>query len=261
MHHAHQTSRFDFLDHPFPLAFAHRGAHESAEESTMPALAEAVRLGFRYIETDVQVSRDGVPILFHDDTLARVLGRNGRVRDHSSHELAQLRTPGGETLVRLDEALSTFPRTRFNLDAKSDAAVAPMADAIRRCGALGRVCVGSFDVRRTLRLRELLGAGLCWSPSARGVGRLWLAGWGLPMAAIAFPVAQIPTHYRGIPLATQRFVAAAHARGVQVHVWTVDEEGEMERLLDMGVDGLMTDRPRLLKQVLMRRGEWSDEAA
>ena len=101
-----------------------------------------------------------------------------------------------------------------------------------------------------------LGPGLCWSPAHSGVLRLWLAGWGLPVAVPDFPCVQVPTHFKGIPVVTRRFVKAAHARGIQVHVWTVDDEAEMERLLDLGVDGVMTDRPTLLRQVLERRGAW-----
>jgi glycerophosphoryl diester phosphodiesterase len=249
-------ARFEFLSHPYPLAFAHRGAHLGCEENTMAAFDRAVQLGYRYIETDVQASSDGVPVLFHDDTLTRVMGASGRVQDYPWSELSRLRTPGGEALVPLEDALTSFPGTRFNLDAKTDKAVDPMARAIRRCDALRRVCVGSFDVRRTLRLRRLLGEDLCWSPSHRGVAAIWLAGWSLPVTATAFPVVQVPPTFRGIPVVTPRFVSAAHARGIQVHVWTIDEEEEMASLLDIGVDGLMTDRPTVLKRVLEARGQW-----
>ncbi len=248
--------RFEFLSHPYPLAFAHRGAHLGCEENTMAAFAKAVQLGYRYIETDVQASRDGVPVVFHDDTLARVMGAPGRVDDYPWSELSRLRTPGGEALVPLEDALTSFPNTRFNLDAKVHNAVEPMARAIRRCDALQRVCVGSFDVRRTLRLRRLLGEDLCWSPSHRGVAALWLAGWSLPLPATEFPVVQVPPTFRGIPVVTPRFVSAAHARGIQVHVWTIDEEEEMAKLLDLGVDGLMTDQPSVLKRLLQKRGQW-----
>jgi glycerophosphoryl diester phosphodiesterase len=250
-------ARFEFLDHPRPLAFAHRGGALEGEENTMAAFCNAVRLGYRYLETDVQASRDGVAVIFHDDTLERVMGVPGRVADLTWADLSRLRTTGGETLPRLDELLATWPEVRVNLDPKSDAAVEPMADIIRRANALPRVCVGSFDVRRTLRLRKILGEELCWSPSHGGVARMWLAGWGLPLGAPEFPAIQIPPAFRGLPLATPRLVSAAHAQGGQVHVWTVDDETEMERLLDIGVDGLMTDRPTLLKRVLERRGKWT----
>lgn len=250
--------RHPFFDHPGPLPFAHRGGGLEAEENTMAAFLHATSLGFRYIETDVQASRDGVAVLLHDETLGRMTGAGGRVIDRSWADLARLRTRGGEPLLRLDAALEAFPRTRFNLDAKTEAAVPAMAGTLRRCAALDRVCIGSFDARRTRRLRALLDDRVPCSPGAGGVLQLWLAGWGLPAGRCAFDAAQIPLRWRGIPLATTRLVAAAHARGIQVHVWTVDSEPEIERLLDLGVDGIMSDRPSLLRRVLERRGVWFD---
>src|SRR5688500_19159479 len=105
--------RFEFLSHPYPLAFAHRGAHLGCEENTVAAFAKAVQLGYRYIEADVQASNDGVPVLFHDDTLWRVMGGSGRVDDYPWSELSRLRTASGEALVTLEDALTTFPSTRF----------------------------------------------------------------------------------------------------------------------------------------------------
>lgn len=250
-------SHYAYLASPRPRAFAHRGGAREAEENTMAAFEHAARLGYRYLETDVQSSRDGVAVIFHDDTLERLTGRPGRVDEMDWADLAGLRTRKGAHLPRLDELLETFPNLMINIDPKSDRAVEPMADAIRRCGAVDRVCVGSFDQGRTLRARSLLGEGLCWSPSYGGVARLWLAGFGLSLGATDFAAAQVPPRYRGVPVVTRRFVAAAHARGVEVHVWTVDEASEMDRLLDFGVDGLMTDRPSLLKEVLVRRGQWT----
>ncbi|SFP62366.1 glycerophosphodiester phosphodiesterase [Tranquillimonas alkanivorans] len=248
-----------FLDHPHPLAFAHRGAAGPAEENTMPAIERAVALGYVYIETDVQATRDGVAVLFHDETLERLLRVPGRVRDLTWDELRNLRMPSGASVARLDDVMRAFPDRRFNLDAKTDAAVEPMARTIADLDACDRVCVGSFSAERTARLRELLGGRLCWSPARGGIARLWLAGWGLPMPNLRFHAAQIPPEHRGIPLTTRRVLRAAHRRGIQVHVWTIDAPDEMERLLDLGVDGLMTDRPEVLKDVLVRRGQWGGD--
>lgn len=249
-----------FLDHPLPLAFAHRGGAQEAEENTMEAFEHAVGLGYSHVETDVQATRDGVAVIFHDDDLARMTGRPGRVADLDWADIAGLRTRGGAGIPRLDEALAAWPGLCFNLEAKSDAAVAPMAEAIRRADALDRVCVGAFDGRRTARLRRLLGERLCWSPAHAGVTRMWLAGWGLPVGRAGFQAVQVPTVFRGIPLVTRRFVAACHRRGVQVHVWTVDDPAEMAKLLDIGVDGLMSDRPALLRSLLQARRVWHGRA-
>ena len=249
----HGTPLHPFLDHDGPIAFAHRGGSLEAEENTMAAFTHAVGLGYAYVETDVQATRDGVAVIFHDDTLIRMTGEPDRIADLTWDELSRRRTKGGEVIPLLEDLLAAWPDLRINLEAKADAAVEPMAQAIRRADALDRVCVGAFEVRRTARLRELLGPDLCWSPAHAGVLQLWLRGWALPVGRTDFPAVQVPTAFRGIPIVTPRFIRAAHENGVQVHVWTVDEEAEMERLLDMGVDGLMTDRPSLLKAVMARR--------
>ena len=247
---------YPFLDHPRPIAFAHRGGALEAEENTMAAFAHAVRLGYTHVETDIQATRDGVAVVFHDDTLERMTGEPERVADLTWEELSKRRTKGGEAIPLLDELLEEWPGLCVNLEPKSAAAVDAMAHAILRAGAIGRVCVGAFEASHTRRLREILGPELCWSPAHAGVFRLWLAGWHLPVAVPEFPCVQVPVRFRGIPLVTRAFVKAAHARGVQVHVWTVDDEAEMVRLLDIGIDGLMTDRPSLLRRVLERRGAW-----
>ncbi|SPH16982.1 Glycerophosphodiester phosphodiesterase [Defluviimonas aquaemixtae] len=255
------ASRSPFLDHPLPIAFAHRGGALEVEENTMPAFSHAVGLGYSHVETDVQATRDGVAVIFHDDTLERMAGRPDRIDALSWAELSRHRTRGGAEIPRLDAFLDAFPGLFVNLEAKSDAAVGPMAEAIRRADAVARICVGSFEPERTARLRRALGPKLAWSPAHAGVFRLWLAGWGVPLTRGAFPAVQVPTHFKSIPVVTRRFVRAARARGIQVHVWTVDDEVGMEALIDIGVDGLMTDRPTLLKQVLERRGLWRQRAA
>ena len=249
-------SRFDFLRSDLPLAFAHRGGALEAPENTMAAFSHAVDLGYRYIETDIQATRDGVAVVFHDDDLTRLTGRPEAVADLSWDDLKHVRV-AGEPIPRLDDLLAAWPDLRVNLEPKSDPAVEPMAQAILAAGARERVCVGCFQESRVRQLRALLGPALCWSPGPFGVFRIWATGYGLPLGAPDCGALQVPTHFRGVPVVTRRLIAAAHARGIQVHVWTVDERADMERLLDAGIDGLMTDRPTLLREVLQARGLWS----
>lgn len=244
-----------FLNHPRPTAFAHRGGSLEAEENTMPAFEHAVRLGFNHVELDVHLTADGAVAIHHDATLLRMFGVDRAVADLTVAELAGIRTQGGATVPLLADLLHSFPRLCVNIEAKSDAVVGPLAEVIRRAAALDRVCIGSFAPARTAAARAALGPGLCWSPAHAGVARLWACGWGLPLPC-DFPVVQVPVAWRGIPVVTPRLIRAAHARGILVQVWTVDDEAEMTRLLDMGVDALMTDRPTLLRSVLQRRGQW-----
>jgi glycerophosphoryl diester phosphodiesterase len=245
-----------YLDHPLPIAFAHRGGSLEAEENTMSAFEHAVRLGYTHVELDVHATTDGVVMIHHDDTLERMAGDPRTIADLDWAELSRVKTHGGATLPRLDELLLSFPSLHVNIEPKSDSVLQPLADLLRRTDAVSRIGVGCFDPERTGRLRRMLGEQLCWSPAHAGVFRLWLKGWGLPVKTDAFQMVQVPTAHLGIPVVTRRFVEVAHAGGVQVHVWTVDEEPEMERLLDLGVDALMTDRPSLLRAVLERSGQW-----
>jgi glycerophosphoryl diester phosphodiesterase len=221
----------------------------------MAAFEAAVRLGYRYLETDVHVTADGVLVAFHDDTLDRASDGTGRISELPWAEVSRARVDG-ETIPLLEDLLAAFPGARVNIDPKEDSAVEPLAEVIRRTGAVDRLCVGSFSDRRLARIRRLVGRRLCTSLGPGGVARLRLASIGAPVGPLPAPCAQVPVRARGIGLVDRRFLTAAHRRGMQVHVWTIDDEGEMERLLDLGVDGLMTDRPGVLKKVLERRGHW-----
>lgn len=246
-----------FLDHPRPLAIAHRGGSAEAEENTLAAFARAAALGYSHVELDVHASADGVVVVHHDDTLARMFADTRAIGDLSWAELRKLRSAGGAAVPRLEEIFAHFPRLRVIIEVKSDAAVDPLGMLLASHPALlDRVCVGGFAPHRTSALRQRLGPRLCWSPAHAGVARLWLAGWGLPLAPGGFAVVQVPPAYRGLAVVTPRFVRAAHARGIAVQVWTVDVASEMVRFLDMGVDALITDRPALLRDVLRARGQW-----
>ncbi len=123
---------------------------------------------------------------------------------------------------------------------------------MERSNAIDRVLIGSFRDRRLQRLRRRLGPRLCTNAGIAEVGALRFLGW-TPRGPLA---AQVPVRQRGVQIVTRRFIRRAHARGLAVHVWTVDDPAEMRRLLDLGVDGIMTDRPAVLREVLLDRGQW-----
>ena len=250
------VARHPFLDWPGPIPIAHRGGAGDWPENTRPAFTGAVALGYRYVETDVHVTADGVLVAFHDDRLDRVTDRTGAIADLPWSEVAAARVDGREPVLRFDELLEAWPDLRVNVDPKSDEAVEPLAQAIRRARALDRVCIGSFSDRRLARMRALLGPGLATSLGPGGIARLRAASVGLPSGRFPADCVQVPTSARGVTIVDRRFVAAAHARGLAVQVWTIDEADEMDRLLDLGVDGIMTDRPAVLREVLERRGQW-----
>lgn len=248
--------RHPFLDHPRPTAVAHRGGSLEAEENTLAAFARAVAMGYTHVETDVHATRDGVAVIHHDDTLARMTGDPRAIADLDWAEVSTLRTPGGEAIPRAADLLAAFPDLNVTFELKCDRVAGPLADAITQAGAIARICAGSFAPARTAAIRALLGPNLCWSPAQSGVLSLWLAGWGLPVGRPDFAVVQVPPVHKGIPVVTPRLIRAAARRGIAVQVWTVDAAPQMERLLDMGVGAIMTDRPSLLREVLIRRGQW-----
>jgi glycerophosphoryl diester phosphodiesterase len=249
-------SPWPYLDHPGPLPIAHRGGALDAPENTLPAFERAAALGFPYVETDARVTADGVAVAFHDDDLGRLAGRPGRISDLPWREVAAARV-GGEAIPRLDELLGSFPNLKVNVDPKQDQVVDLVAEAVRATASLDRVGVGSFSGRRLARLRRLLGPRLCTALGPLAVARLRLASLGLPTGPLPAPCVQVPVRAPGgVPIVDRRFLAEAHRRHIQVHVWTVDDPDEMGALLDLGVDGLMTDRPAVLKDVLQSRHQW-----
>ena len=243
-----------------PAAFAHRGGAKEAGENTLAAFGHAIGLGYRYVETDVHATADGVVVVIHDPTLDRVTDRHGVVATLPWSEVAAARMPGDQAVPRLDEVLAGWPDVRWNIDAKHDAVVEPLARLIERAGALERVCITSFSDRRLRRLRRRLGPRLCTSMGPVAVAGLRSASYAPSLTPDSLwrpaGAAQVPLSQGVVRVVDRRFVTAAHRFGLAVHVWTIDDEDTMGDLLDLGVDGIMTDRPSVLRDVLVGRGTW-----
>lgn len=250
------AGRHRFLDHPGPIAFAHRGGAGEHPENTLAAFETAVGLGYLYLETDVHLTADGVLVAFHDDRLDRLTDRSGRIAELPWATVREAKVHGTHPIPVFEDLLGAWPDVRFNVDPKADRSLGPLLETIQRCGALERVCVGSFSDRRLAQARVRLGPRLCTGLGPRGVARLRAAAAGLRVGHLAGACAQVPLTVRGVPLVDERFVREAHRRDISVHVWTIDDPAEMHRLLDLGVDGIMTDRPAVLRDVLEQRGCW-----
>lgn len=241
---------------------AHRGFSTEGLENTMVAFEAAVALGMTHVETDVHATRDGVLVAFHDLDLDRVTDGHGGIADVTWEQLRQVRVGGREPIPLLEDLLGTWPHLRVNIDVKDWPAVTPLVDVLRRTNAVERVCVASFDDRRSAAVRRAIGSRLATSPGRRGVTRWRLSSaapgpWARRLAPrwVDGTVAvQVPVGAGPLRVVTPRSIAAAHRDGLQVHVWTVNEEAEMDRLLDLGVDGLISDRADTLARVLTRRG-------
>jgi glycerophosphoryl diester phosphodiesterase len=252
-------ARFAFLDHPGPIPIAHRGGAAGGLENSLAAFAQAVELGYRYLETDVHATSDGVLLAFHDHTLDRVTDSRGVVAQLPWHQVRRARIGGREAIPTLEELLGTWPDVRVNIDVKEAGAVEPLIEVLRRTGSLDRVCVASFSTRRIAAVRRQAGPRLCTALAPPAVALLRLAAsapFAAPLAQRLAPCAQLPDRIGPVRVVTPGLVALAHRRGLRVHVWTIDAAPEMTRLLDMGVDGLMTDQLRTLRDVLTQRGQW-----
>jgi glycerophosphoryl diester phosphodiesterase len=248
-----------FLEHPGPIAFAHRGGAAHHPENSWSAFEHAVGLGYTYLETDAHATADGVLLAFHDRTLDRVTDRGGRIARMSHEEVAAARIGGAEPIPLLEDLLTAWPDMRFNIDVKQEAAIRPLAAVLRRVGAWDRVCLCSFSAHRLRAVRRELGHRVCTALSPAGVasvrvaGSLAGSGQGLArrLASAGVRCAQVPA-----VVASRGFIRRAHALGLQVHVWTVNDRTEMSCLLDLGADGIMTDQTVLLRDVLAERGQW-----
>lgn len=247
----------------FPAGFcalAHRGGTAAGVdvENSLAAFAAAVDLGYTHLETDVHTTADGVLVAFHDERLDRVTDAAGAVGALPWAEVRQARIGGREPIPTLDEVLDAFPAARLNIDLKADAAVVPLARTLARHAAQERVCVGSFSTRRIRAFRRLAGGLIATSVAPTGVA--WYAfGYGVRrVVAPAGEALQIPVREErtGVRLVSPGLIRAAHRAGRVVHVWTVNDPAEMHRLIDLGVDGLVSDEVAVLRAVLLERGLW-----
>ena len=258
-----------FLDRPGPVAIAHRGGAGEAPENTLEAFGRAIALGYCYLETDAHVSRDGVVLAFHDPRLDDKTDRTGAIAALSIAEVEAadagyvFSADGGRSLPfrgrgvripRLEELLLRWPEARVNIDPKADACVEPLVALIDRLDAWGRVGIGAFSDRRIRRVRALSRGRACTSMGPQAVAGARAAALCGLMPRAGADCVQVPLRSGRIPIVTAGFVRAAHRAGLPVHVWTVNNESSMHDLLDLGVDGIMTDRPRLLRDVFAARG-------
>lgn len=260
-----------FFEHPdasgrqLPIAMAHRGFSTDGLENSMAAFRAGVELGFRYLETDVHTTADGVLLLFHDETLDRVTNGHGRVQDLAAADVAKARIDGREPIPTFDELVTLLPGARLNLDVKDWGSVHSTAAAIERHQVHHRVLVTSFSDRRRRAVLKLLSRPVASSAGVASSALFSLLGPVLPgplfrqlmrRALRDIQALQVPVRYGRFPVVTPGFIRRAHDLGLVVHVWTINEPAEMHRLLHLGVDGIVTDRADLLRDVLVQRGQW-----
>lgn len=258
----------------WPIALAHRGA-DIQRENTLTAVRRAIDAGFGYIEIDVRTTADNKVVVFHDETLDRITTGTGKLGGTTWDELASVQIIGAaprdeqisEPLVLFEELLAMFPTTRFNVDLKDRASAAPMVEILRRQNAWDRVLIASFrDTHRRLFFNSLRPTDppVASSGGMETVAQLLLAHRTgafktvarrlrrkLPLDAVQVPIRKGP-----IRVVTQQFVDACHTAGIAVHAWVINDPQQMQSLLAMGVDGIVTDNRPAIARVFGPRGAW-----
>ena len=251
-----------FLDYPRPLAFAHRGGAAHAPENSWTAFEHAVRLGYAYLETDARATSDDQLVAFHDRTLDRVTDARGPIGALRYADVAAIRVAGTEPIPRIEDLLEAWPDIRFNIDLKDEAGISLLPEVLRRTCAWDRVCVTSFSGARLRTFRGLADRPVCMAVSPASVAAVrctlrvdprsrQMVRLGTRLSLAQARCAQIPAR-----VATRAFIRRAHALGLAVHVWTINDKAEMARLLDLGADGIMTDQVSVLRDVLAERDQW-----
>ena len=251
--------KHDYLaDVPF-VAMAHRGGAAENTENSATAFAHAVGLGFRYIETDVRSTHDGVVVIHHDANLERTTDGQGLLSSRSWSDVCTMQQASGDHPMSLTDALDAFPDTRFNIDCKDDVTVPHLLATLEKLGRtyFPRLCVASFRDDRVAAVQRHFGGAVATSAgSAEVVAWIRTSYMGKKIATTASIAAQVPVTVLGLPLISARFLATATRLNCHVHAWTVNDEPTMARLIDAGVHGIVTDQPTLLREVLTARGLW-----
>lgn len=266
------ASQYPALRGPLPLTFAHRGGAGLWPENTLEAFRGAIELGCTHVETDVRMTRDGEIVVFHDENLERTTNGTGRV---SAHTLAQLRrldagyrfSPQaggfprrgqGVVIPTLAELVALSDSVRFNVEIKERGPFdLPRAlfGFIERHGIGDRIVVAAERHELMTAFRRLSQGRIATSASRRECQQFWFASRLRATGFLRLPyqALQIPVRAGNLTVVTPELLDAAHRDGLAVHVWTIDDEAEMLRLLDLGVDGLMSDHPDRLRQVVLER--------
>ena len=240
-----------YLHYDGLTVLAHRGGVDESFENTLESFDYSKNLGCKFIETDVQVSADGIPYIFHDDDLKRVLNISSRFDSLSSQEIDKLKIFDQYRIPKLEEALNEFPEISFQIDFKTDEVVAPALDVIKKTKSFERICVASFNSERLKRVRSTY-PDLCISMGPNEVIKTLISSFGLYKGAIDGDCLQIPIRYYGVRVVTKRFVKYLKSKGLKIMVWTINDVKTFEYLIELKVDGIITDKPKLLFETLSK---------
>lgn len=238
-----------YLNYSGLAVLAHRGGSIESYENTLASFAYAQSIGCKYIETDVQVSLDGIPYIFHDESLLRITGINSIFSSITSSEIDKIRIFNDHPIPKLDAALKEFPELFFQIDLKTDLVAIPALEVIKKNNAEKRVCIASFNSNRLKQVKENY-PEMCLSMGPKEVAKLLLASFGLFKGEIPGDCLQVPIYSHGIKVVTKRFIKFVHSKNLKIMVWTINDKKTLKKLINMHVDGIITDTPKLLTELI-----------
>ncbi len=253
----------DFFSVEHPIRFAHRGSRVLWPENTMYAFSKAVEdLHYHYLEIDVRLTSDHIPVVFHDTKLDRTTSGTGKVAEHTLAEIKALDAAHhfdpendyplrgtGVGISTLEELYGTWPDVRLNIDLKDPAEEWAVAEVIRAFDAEHRTLIGSFNDRRIARFRRITRGRVAVSAGPTASASMYIASRTGRTIHRKVQAYQLPFDYRGTRI-DDKLIGAVHRAGAHIHLWTVNDPDDMRRFIDMGVDGIVTDRPDLLNEVM-----------
>ena len=249
-------SFLEFIRSTKIVPIAHRGASLLASENSFESFRKAFDLGYRVIETDIHSSKDGTAYIFHDITLERLTGENLKISDLKDVDIDSLKINNSSIIPRLSNVFEEFPEGLFNLDAKTWKSTMPIVETIKNMGCRSRVCIGSFNDRRINAIIKELGLETCHSMGTSNVIKFYLgAQLGIEQQFTSQCI-QLPIKMFGISLTTRKVLSYARKLGIKIHFWTINNPVIMQQLLELNVDGIMTDDCVLLKEIMKEQNKW-----
>ncbi len=243
----------DYLNYNGLAVMAHRGGSLEAPENTIESFKYAIEIGSDIIETDIQLSSDGVPYIFHDDDLKRIPGIEKNFNDLLASEIDELNIFGDFKIPTLEETLKQFPDTKFQIDFKTDEVVDPAIEIINKLPHVKKnLCIASFSSQRLQKIKSKL-SDVTYSMGPHEVLKLLLKSFGIYRGKVGGDCLQIPIYRYGIKIVTKRFVDFCKRENIKISVWTINSTEEMDYLIDLDVDGIITDKPKALINLLASR--------
>ena len=243
----------DYLNFSGLAVMAHRGGSLEAPENTIESFKYAIEIGSDIIETDIQLSSDGVPYIFHDDDLKRIPGIEKNFNDLLASEIDELNIFGDFKIPTLEETLKQFPDTKFQIDFKTDEVVDPAIEIINKLPHVKKnLCIASFSSQRLQKIKSKL-SDVTYSMGPHEVLKLLLKSFGIYRGEVGGDCLQIPIYRYGIKIVTKRFVDFCKRENIKISVWTINSTEEMDYLIDLDVDGIITDKPKALINLLASR--------